>query len=76
MNQLIADATRRESEILERAIRENATPKIKGPITKGKLKWRGIRLVVFNSRNRTETWVEQRGKPISGKVATSYEILG
>lgn len=45
----------------ERALRVKAIPPIKGEITKGKLKWRGIELVSHNHRQ----WLEQRGKRIS-----------
>lgn len=41
-----------------------AQPKIKEPITKGKIKWRGIKLIEQPSDNRF--WLEQRGKILGG----------
>lgn len=53
---------------MEDILRNYATPPVKGEITAGKLKWRGIRLCVkaegvFPFRDNVE-WVEQRGKAI------------
>ena len=49
--------------ILCNSVRENAVPPIKGIITYGKLKYRGIKLVEQPSTN--QKWIEQRGKRIS-----------
>lgn len=53
---------------MEDILRNYATPPVKGEITAGKLKWRGIRLCIkteglFPFRDNVE-WVEQRGKAI------------
>lgn len=53
---------------MEDILRNCATPPVKGEITAGKLKWRGIRLCVktegiFPFRDNVE-WIEQRGKAI------------
>lgn len=50
-----------EVEVHEATL-NNATPPIKGELTAGKIKWRGI-CVVTNEDN--DHWVEQRGKRIS-----------
>ena len=49
-----------------------ATPKIKGILTKGKLKWRGIKLIEINEIDLTTKWVEQRGKQLGEKLHISY----
>jgi hypothetical protein len=64
---LIAEMQKKEEELFITALRTMAEPPIKGEITKGKITWRGIRLirqqVVFDSYS----WLEQRGKQISPK---------
>jgi hypothetical protein len=55
---------KKQDEMIENAIRMS-TPVIKGEITKGKIKWRGLRLVHKNTYGKIETWVEQRGVKIS-----------
>lgn len=54
----------RESEVFESAVRTTAKPVIKGPITKGKIKWLGICIV----KKFPYTRLEQRGKRISEKI--------
>lgn len=51
-----------------------ATPRIKGEITKNKLKWRGIKLTrVWNSCSLDETYtITQRGK-LLGEFVITYE---
>ena len=56
---------KRHNAILENALRTNAVPPIKGEITRGKVKWRGIRLCHRNNMFCHEKWLEQRGKQIS-----------
>lgn len=64
---------------------ENIIPPLKGEITKGKLKWRGISLGV---KNGSEYWVIQRGKqisptlkiirkfnPVNNNIETEYQFL-
>lgn len=79
------DSITKEREIFfEKAVRENAIPKIKGKITKGKLRWRGIRLVQSPSNLCNlcyQVWLEQRGKRISeiftySVVATNDKPFG
>lgn len=51
-----------------------AVPKIKGKITKGKLQWRGIKLIEINEINGTTKWLEQRGKQIGERLQYNYEL--
>lgn len=44
-----------------------ATPPIKGEVTKGKLRWRGIKFVIRGLEER----IEQRGK----QIGNSYNLL-
>lgn len=65
-----------QERIFEFALRNNADPKIKGEITKGKLRFRGIRLVIKNNYFVTDRWLEQRGKIISPiiKINTEFKL--
>jgi len=73
-NSFFLEISKREDEIFERAVRENAIPKITGEITKGKIRWRGIRMVQQNDLLSSVKWVEQRGKQISPKIVCDYKI--
>ena len=57
-----------EDEIFISALRVMAEPPIKGEITKGKIQWRGIRIVQHNDGFKYTKWLEQRGKQISPKI--------
>lgn len=60
---------KKEEDFLIKNLLDNAVPKIKLPITKGKLKWRGITLVIKQDRlggNRKALY--QRGKQISPEI--------
>ena len=50
-----------------------AKPPIKGEITAGKLRWRGITRVIES--NSQDTWLEQRGKRISPIVSGDIVLL-
>ena len=59
----------------EKILRSSETnPPIKGEITKGKLKWRGIRLVKQDRCTHEAYWLEQRGKQIGGSYTVSMII--
>lgn len=60
------------SEWAKTVICTYATPRIKGEITKGKLKWRGIKLTrIWNSCSLDETYtIIQRGKTLGEFVIT------
>lgn len=46
INNYVLKCERLQNEELEKHTLENALPKIKGKLTKGKLRWRGIKKVV------------------------------
>ena len=52
----------RVESIFKDSVLQNAVPKIKGEITKGKIKWRGIKRCV---NQNGDTWLVQRGVVIS-----------
>lgn len=82
VSDLMADVTKNllskiyesQQKYFEYALRNTATPVIKGKITKGKISWRGIRVVVKELPGEHESWLEQRGRRISPviKVNASY----
>lgn len=71
IDELVDKAVEKEYELFEKAVRTNASPPITGEITPGKLKWRGIRRC-FNKRTN-ESWLEQRGLPISEKFRIVFK---
>ena len=58
---------KQEEKLFTTALRTMAEPPIKGEITKGKLQWRGIRLIRQQVGFDSYSWLEQRGKQISPK---------
>ena len=58
-------------KVFEKALRENAVPPIKGKITKGKLKWRGIRQMSQGN----VYFLTQRGRVISPKVTLFGRVV-
>lgn len=65
-------------KLLDMVIRnsiKSVDPPIKGKITPGKLKWRGLRLC---SQNRGHDgiyyWIEQRGKVVGEKLLVSVSV--
>lgn len=63
----IAEMQKQEEELFTTALRTMAEPPIKGEITKGKITWRGIRLIRQQVGFDYYSWLEQRGKQISPK---------
>jgi len=63
----IAEMQKKEEELFTIALRTMAEPPIKGEITKGKITWRGIRLIRQQVGFDSYSWLEQRGKQISPK---------
>lgn len=55
-------------EIFLRCAVQNCTPPIKEPVTRGKLRWRGVNVVHQGSKR----WVEQRGVKISGVFEVEF----
>ncbi len=64
---LISEMQKQEEELFTTALRTMAEPPIKGEITKGKITWRGIRLIRQQVGFESYSWLEQRGKQISPK---------
>ena len=71
---LISTIQKKEEEIFMEGLRLFAEPPIKGEITKGKIKWRGIRIVRQYVGLDSYSWLEQRGKQISHKFHVSATI--
>jgi hypothetical protein len=68
-DEIISALYKWEDEIFISALRVMAEPPIKGEITKGKIQWRGIRMIVqHNDGFKYTKWLEQRGKQISPKI--------
>lgn len=64
-----------KESIFDFALRNNAVPPIKGEITKGKIRYRGIYIVVKNNfPDSPETWLEQRGKLISPIIKIELKL--
>ena len=74
ISRLISEQQKKEEEIFTIALRIMAEPPIKGEITKGKVKWRGIRIVQYNDGLKYTKWLEQRGKQISPKIVFTGTI--
>lgn len=60
---------------LEKEVIENCVPKIIPPITAGKLKWRGLRLIQKSESNRILMHVEQRGVKITNTHIVNFNII-
>lgn len=65
-HKLISGYIKSLNDVMEKFVRQNAKPPIKGDITKGKVKWRGLRWCSCLETN--ETWVQQRGEDITPRV--------
>ena len=63
-NNAYDDFRKQKEQILKEHVLLLAVPKIKGEITKGKMKWRGI----YACSDELGEWIEQRGKVITPKV--------
>jgi hypothetical protein len=76
IDKFATDHNKAENGIFEKCLLLVAEPPIKGTITKGKLKWRGIKLVCTEpSVEPSERWLEQRGKQISPKISMGVPQL-
>lgn len=74
MDRFIQEQQKKEEELFTTALRTMAEPPIKGEITKGKVRWRGIRVVQQNDGFKYTKWLEQRGKQISPKIVSEGTI--
>lgn len=73
ISDMIGNRNKQIEEIFTTYLMVLAKPTIKGEITLGKLRWRGIVPVVeSNSQN---TWLEQRGKKISPVISGGCMLL-
>ena len=68
INDIIKKQSKIVNDVIEKDTRQNSNPPIKGAITKGKCKWRGLSLISKRTDNGIEKWIEQRGKRISRVV--------
>ena len=67
--QIIKEMMEGLNKTLETIVRVYSVPPIKGEITEGKLKWRGLRLCSSPMTLADNMyWIEQRGKQIGYKV--------
>jgi hypothetical protein len=71
---LISQMQKQEEELFTTALRIMAEPPIKGEITKGKITWRGIKLIRQHIGFDTYSWLDQRGKQISPKFHTEVKL--
>ncbi|RTL47242.1 MAG: hypothetical protein EKK39_14835 [Sphingobacteriales bacterium] len=76
ISRFLSEQMKKENEIFEKSLRENAVPKITGEITKGKIRWRGIKFVQHNDFLKSAKWLEQRGKQISPKITFETSVNG
>jgi len=74
ISRFISEQQKKEEEVFTSALRIMAEPPIKGEITKGKVRWRGIRIVQYNDGFTYTKWLEQRGKQISPKIVFTGTI--
>lgn len=74
INQLAKSVEEHNEKALARILREKAYPPIKGEITKGKIKWRGIILKEKRDMQEYKIEVWQREKKI-GEILQGYMIL-
>lgn len=65
-NDIVRKVIREQDKIFIKSLRENAVPPVKGNITYGKIKWRGIKLMqTMSPDGNYERFLTQRGKLIS-----------
>lgn len=74
--QRLSDEVRRqETELFTTALRTRANPPIKREVTKGKIQWRGIKLIRKQVGLDSYSWLEQRGERISQKFHVKAKLL-
>ena len=72
-SKIMSNIIQKEDEFIKNQLKL-VNPQIKGEITKGKLRWRGIKLIEINDINGTTKWIEQRGKQIGERLQYNYQI--
>jgi hypothetical protein len=75
VNYMIYKINDQRNKIIEDSLRNFAVPPVKGKITKGKIKWRGIKLII-DGDNCTfySMHLEQRGEQISPTIVNKFGI--
>ena len=73
ISKMIGNRNDHIEEVFRTYLKLLAWPQIKGEITPGKLRWRGIVRVVES--NSQDTWLEQRGKRISPIISGGCMLL-
>lgn len=71
----VSSFIKKRDEIFEKALRENAVPPVKGEITKGKLKWRGIRIAQKSNGFKITYSIQQRGVNIGPEVSLETFVI-
>lgn len=71
-NNAIRKRLEKEEKIFRTALRIMAEPPIRGEITTGKIRWRGIRVIVQIEGLKQTKWLDQRGRRISPKLV--YDV--
>lgn len=69
---LIIEVYKAKAKMFEDTVRYLVEPPIKGEITKGKLKWRGI--TQCETQDHSQYWIAQRGKRISPILEISFKM--
>jgi len=62
------DFEKKEKQLFTNLLKIVAEPPIKGEVTIGKTRWRGIKLIRHHVAFDTYSWLEQRGKQITPKI--------
>ena len=76
-DELLLQTMQKMNEWAEDILRNYAQPPIKGEITKGKIRWRGIRKCEMPNPQKPSSifhFLEQRGKPIGYPFTIEYTI--
>ena len=75
IDEMVKHYNEKEDIIFSESLRIYAKPPIKGKITKGKIKWRGIKLyqTTLELGKPVERWLMQRGKQISPKITFDFK---
>lgn len=70
----LLELNKAQDKYFEYVLRNLVKPIIKGNITRGKIKWRGLKIcnqVYTNSR-----WIEQRGVQVGEKFTWNFKVKG
>ena len=74
IGRFIQEQQKKEEEIFTTALRTMAEPPIKGEITKGKVRWRGIRIVQQNDGFKYTKWLFLDPKTTERTKSNNYKI--